>query len=155
MRLWPAFLIFLTLQAFGGPVKPHPTNISFAPSAVSDSLSQITVTQSFQDAQGALWFVTQEGINKYTGKTVEQFLPSQRHESSLSSSNVSRITEDRYGTIWIATIGGGLIKYNSNLNGFQHFKFDTADQNSPISNDITAVFADRKGDIWLGYKNGF
>lgn len=127
--------------------------IEFNISPVSENLTQRTVIQSFQDSRGALWFATQEGLNKYTGKNLENFRFSPRHSDSISSDSISRIAEDANGVIWISTIGGGLNRYDPMKNGFQRFSADPNNHNTPISNDILTVFADDQGNLWLGYKN--
>lgn len=111
------------------------------------------VIQTFQDSVGALWFVTQTSLNRYTGKTIERFGTVAGDDSSISGL-VSRITEDTRGVIWLSSFDGGLNRYDPIKNGFIRYEFDPNNSNSPLSNRVITVYADSVGNIWLGYKNG-
>ena len=127
-RVLAATLILLKAQfAFGVGASPQ-VNIDFTLSPVSKNLTQQSVIQTFQDSQGALWFVTQEGLNKYTGKNLENYRYSPRYPDSLSTDSVKAITEDTYGNIWIATDGGGLNRYDQITNSFSSIQFDPNDR---------------------------
>ena len=130
-------------------------NIDFQPSVVTPMLSQQIVTQSFQDSSGNMWFLTQEGLNRYNGHEVENYRYSLTNPSSISHDAVTSIVEDLEGTIWVSTRGGGLNRYNQIDNGFEHFTADKNDASSPLTNDILTLFLDESGRIWLGYDNAF
>lgn len=130
-------------------------NMAFLSAPVSADLPQQTVQQSFQDSTGAIWFVTQEGISKYTGQYVENYRYSPRDQKSISSDIINKIAEDREGNLWIATTGGGLNRYDRRTNSFQSFKAIVGDRNSPLSDTISTLFIDSDGDLWLGYPNRY
>jgi len=125
--------------------------IEFSISPVTEKLTQQSVRQSFQDSDGALWFVTQEGLNKYTGQHLENYRYSVEDENSLSSDHITRIVEDKNGILWMSTIGGGLNFFDPKTNGFSSFQYSATDRNTPLSNDISTLFVDDKGLLWLGY----
>ena len=127
----------------------------FILSPISKYLTQQTVQTTFQDSRGALWFLTQEGLNKYNGHEIENFRYAPTDPSSISSDDVTGITEDNAGNIWISTLGGGLNKYDETKNGFTSYFSQTQNLDSPISNDIYSVFSDESGLLWLGYENAF
>jgi signal transduction histidine kinase/ligand-binding sensor domain-containing protein/CheY-like chemotaxis protein/HPt (histidine-containing phosphotransfer) domain-containing protein len=129
--------------------------IEFSLSPVTANLTQQSVRQTFQDSRGAIWFATQEGLNRYTGKHLENFRSSVDVHDSLSSDRITRIAEDTNGTLWIATIEGGLNKYDSISNGFSSLQYSAEDRNTPLSNDIHTIFSDQSGKLWLGYLNMF
>ena len=130
-------------------------NLDLNHAAFSDQLTQHTVQQSFQDSRGALWIVAQEGLNKYTGHELETYQYSAANPDSLPLNNITRMTEDNNGQIWMSTRGAGLVLYNSMSNSFKKFYADPNDKNTPFSNDILTIFCDSSGMIWLGYANGF
>lgn len=130
-------------------------NLDLHRSVISDELTQQTVGQTFQDSRGMLWFVTQEGLNRYNGQDLENYRFSTKDNGSLPTNIVTQITEDSDGSIWLSTLGGGLTSYNSISNTFDTIYADPNDKNTPYSNDIRTLFRDRDGLLWLGYSNGF
>ena len=131
----------------------NPIDIDFKPDPISELLTQQTVKQVFQDSRGALWFLTQEGLNRYNGLELENFRYSPTNQGSISTNRMTRIAEDRYGNIWISTLGGGLNRYNPKNNSFSAM-YATSEKNlSPLQNDIHTIFTDRDGKLWLGYEN--
>ncbi|MEH6519438.1 MAG: two-component regulator propeller domain-containing protein [Halioglobus sp.] len=129
-------------------------DIDFQLAPFSKTLTQQTVSQTFQDSRGILWFVTQEGLNRYNGYELENYRYSLSDPLSLSTDRVTGIAEDSNGDLWVSTLGGGLNKFDPIRNGFTVTPHDPKDRNSPLSNSIYSVFGDRDGVIWLGYKNG-
>jgi ligand-binding sensor domain-containing protein len=157
MRLWAIFAFLLLYQSSGvkGADFTTPIDIDFKPEAISKLLTQQTVEQIFQDSRGAIWFLTQEGLNQYNGLALENFRYSPTNQGSISTNYVSRIAEDSQGTLWISTIGGGLNRYSANNNTF-HALYSTSEKTrSPLRNDIYTIYADKAGKIWLGYDNAF
>lgn len=115
-----AFAILIALSQFSLSSEiPPDIVIDFKPDPISKLLTQQTIIQVFQDSQGFLWILTQEGLSKYNGFELETYRYSPTNPDSLSSNFVTRITEDLDGTLWIATVGGGLNKYNRSNNTFQ------------------------------------
>lgn len=156
MRLWAVLAALLNLfaSASWASESVDPGRINFQLTPFTKTLTQQSVSQTFQDSIGMLWFVTQEGLNRYNGHELENFRYSAADIASLSSDNVTKITQDTEGTLWISTLGGGLNRYNAISNNFTAIYSDPDDKNSPLSNDIHALFSDKEGNIWLGYENG-
>lgn len=146
------FVALLLVSAVGLTAEPI-RYIEFSLSPVTANLTQQSVRQTFQDSQGAIWFATQEGLNRYTGEHLENFRASADIKDSLSSDRITGITEDPNGTIWIATVEGGLNRYDYRTNGFSSLQYDASDRDTPLSNDIHALFSDKGGKLWLGHSN--
>ena len=87
-------------------------NLDLHPSVISEKLTQQTVRQTFQDSKGMLWFVTQEGLNRYIGHELENYRYSTKSAASLPANVITRIIEDTHHDIWISSLGGGLARYN-------------------------------------------
>ena len=158
MRPWAflAIILFLSRTPFvGGAELSNSAEVSFKLSVVSQYLTQQTVTQTFQDSRGALWFLTQEGLSKYNGLEVENYIHSPTDPSSITTNSVTRIAEDNNGDLWISTKGGGLNKYDAIKNSFTSIYAGTDKRTSPLSNDIRTIYADSSGILWLGYENAF
>ena len=134
MRLAVALALVLLPQVFSVSAADHGrVIIDFKPAPFSKNLTQQSVKQSFQDSTGSLWFVTQEGLNRYTGHELENYRSSETNTESLSTDNISSIVEDLDGKIWISTVGGGLNKYDAIKNSFSALRADANDRNTPYS----------------------
>lgn len=144
--------IMLSVSAFSA--ESSMSNLDLHRSPISDKLTQQTVGQTFQDSSGVLWFVTQEGLNRYNGLKLENFRYSTKDPNSLPGNRVTRITEDSDGDIWISTLGAGLARYDSTSNSFYAMSADP-NNNSPYSNDVRTLFRDKDGFLWLGYSDAF
>ena len=73
---------------------------------------------------------------------------------AISHDQVWPIFEDRSGTLWLGTIGGGLNKYNLNGKAFTHIKHQPGDPNSLSQNNTWAIFEDPNGTLWVGTDGG-
>ncbi len=82
-------------------------------------------------------------LNGQTG----HFIPSDRFSSSL----ISYICQDKYGSIWVATDYG--------LNRFDGYRFESflhSDENSSsiCNNAVVCLLCDRDGRVWVGTNRG-
>lgn len=153
MRFW-VLIAALTYAHLSNGAESPPVDINLNPAVFTSKLTQQSVGQSFQDSRGALWFVTQEGLNRYNGQKLDNFQFSADNPGSLPTDNVSRMAEDKEGRLWFSTRGAGLASYNSVSNSFEVIDADPNDKNTPHSNDIRTIFADSSGSLWIGYLNG-
>lgn len=68
----------------------------------------------------------------------------------VPNSNMRGITEDKEGTIWLATSGQGLIYYNTRTGSKGSYRHNDKDPCSIISNTINCVLVDGDQNIWVG-----
>ncbi len=121
--------------------------IKFNHIGTQQGLSQSTAFNIFQDSRGFLWFATSDGLNKYDGYRFTVY----RHEfdkpNSISSSNISCITEDFEGNLWIGTINGGVNKLEVKTGKF--IRYDSDKYHANIGNrSISGIIATRDHKIW-------
>jgi len=74
--------------------------------------------------------------------------------NSLSANDVTAILEDRYGTLWLGTFGGGLNQFDRRTERFTHFQPDRFNPNSFRTSDVLSIYEDRCGIIWIGSQRG-
>ena len=147
---------------------------------VTDTLR---ITCMFEDKDGNLWFGTSgNGIYRYNGKTLNNFLNSNKHEYNLGSNNqfILDILQDRKGNLWFSSWnGGGVWKYDGkdfknfvpsadyykanqdkrNFNNPQStFENNTKTIYSPSQNHITddmifSMTEDNLGNIWFATRD--
>ncbi len=86
---------------------------NFTKYPVPDTLS---ITCMLEDREGDLWFGTRvNGIYRYNGKTLDNFLNSNKQEYNLGSNNqfILDILQDKNGNIWFSSWnGGGVWRYD-------------------------------------------
>ncbi|MDO3640666.1 two-component regulator propeller domain-containing protein [Mucilaginibacter sp. L3T2-6] len=72
-------------------------------------------------------------------------------EDGLSQSDVKSIIKDHLGFMWFST-DDGLNRYDGY--NFITFKHDAKDPNSLPANDVTDLFEDKQGNLWIGSGGG-
>lgn len=110
-----------------------------------------------QEASGVQWMGTHQGlirIDSSQGST-RHFVHDSLNPASLSNSDVRTIYEDRQGTLWVGTDGGGLNRFDRKSQTFTHYRHQPGQVGS-LSNDtaLYAILEDRKGSLWVGTYNG-
>ena len=132
-----------------------------------DSLSSDNLSTIFEDGAGSLWIGTGcygnpgAGLNRFdpeTGKAIH-YQHDPDDPRSLSNDNVSAITQDLTGNLWIGTggytlTGSGLNRLDPQTGQFTRYQHDPADPSSLSSNDIMGLMIDPSGILWVGTWGG-
>ncbi len=79
--------------------------------------------------------------------------------NGLSRGPVNAILEDRRGTLWVGTDGGGLNMAEppaskADAAAFVHFRHDPKDPGSIGDDVVTTLYEDRRGNLWVGTYTG-
>lgn len=104
---------------------------------------------ALRDRRGFLWFGTQDGLARYDGVRFKVY-PYREDSTGLSAPTVLDLEEDADGKLWIATIGGGLDRFDPVSETFKWFRNDPRDSTTLPGNDLTNLLIDRDGSIWVG-----
>jgi len=118
--------------------------------SIEEGLSQNTIICSIQDSRGFMWFGTEDGLNRFDGYTFKKFFHNPSDPYSLSHNRIKSIYEDREGSLWVGTMGGGLNKFIREKEHFIHFKANPQNPYSLSDNTILSIYEDRSGYLWLG-----
>lgn len=90
-------------------------------------------------------------MNAYDGKEFKRYQIDENNSNSLASKSVYGLTEDNDNNLWIATLGGGLNKLDSDRETFTRYNTE----NSKLHSDyILSVFADPLKNIYLSSDRG-
>ena len=130
-----------------------------------NSLSSNSVSVIYEDKVGVLWIGTFDGgLNRFNREENNwlHYLYDPKKTNSLSHNNVSAISEYKSGVLWIGTDGGGLNKLVlRNVEGldqedaqFSHYQHDPNDLGSLSSNDVSTIYHDQDGFLWIGTRSG-
>ncbi|MDX2359520.1 MAG: adenylate/guanylate cyclase domain-containing protein [Crocinitomicaceae bacterium] len=132
--LFVAFLLLvLNVQA--------QTGYRFKNLTINDGLSQSSVTAIVQDKLNALWIGTQDGLNRYDGRTFENFTSDETE--GLQSEFITCALKDKTGNLWFGT-SNGLTHYNLHTESFQTFK-----PKEDVAFFINGITEDSNGNLWI------
>lgn len=145
--------IFL-VGAIGSTALTQQHDIRFERLSIEDGLSQSSVYCILQDSRGFMWFGTDDGLNRYDGYhfTIYRHDPEDPH--SISHNVVRALYEDRTGTLWIGTEGGGLNRFDRNTEQFIHYQHDPSNPKSLSHNAVSVIYEDHTSTLWIGTWGG-
>ncbi|MEA1787206.1 two-component regulator propeller domain-containing protein [Arenibacter sp. GZD96] len=119
---------------------------TFRQLSINQGLSQNSVISIAQDSTGYLWMATQDGLNKYDGRTFKVYDFQFEDITNYEYSHLGKVYVDRVGTIWIIPISR-----------IPHYYDPTLDVFLPLSaiNDVSAIYQDSQHNFWFGtYHSG-
>lgn len=107
MNCLQRYLLLSLLLARACSVLGQSTGLYFENYSSGQGLSQNSCYTIAQDADGFMWFGTQDGLNRYDGKQFKVFLPQNEIGKKLPSNYISSLYFDPHkNLLWIGTIGG-------------------------------------------------
>jgi signal transduction histidine kinase/ligand-binding sensor domain-containing protein/CheY-like chemotaxis protein len=108
------------------------------------------------DSRGALWVGTRRGLQRLdlkTGRfTLYQHDPHDPH--SLSNNYVTVIREDRSGTLWVGTGGGGLDRFDRTTGRFFAYRYEPNNPAALSSDGVLSLLEDHNGMLWVATAAG-
>ncbi len=100
--LLSAFMGFLVLNAAIG----QEINYRFNHLTIDEGLAHTDATAVHQDDCGFIWIATSQGLNRYDGYEIKNFLNQNDRINSVYSNRINYLDIDRHGYIWLATQRG-------------------------------------------------
>jgi signal transduction histidine kinase/ligand-binding sensor domain-containing protein/DNA-binding response OmpR family regulator len=130
-------------------ISEHANNKYFRTISVDEGLSQGTIFTVTQDSLGFIWAGTQNGLNRYDGKSFKVYRPVKGNANSIQSITIRSLFVDKEGLLWI---GGdnGLCVYNHKKETFKNYVVPK----KPGEWFITGITADEKNNIWISTSTG-
>ncbi len=138
------FLFILLLSVPSGMLGQEYAIRSFT---VNDGLISNFITTLKQDSKGYLWIGTDEGVSIFDGSSFRNIRP--REKELWGYVNSFWESTSQTGVMWIATNGGGLLRYQSG--SYTQLKVDTVLE----ANKVNDVYEDPHGVVWLTTDYGF
>ena len=141
-----AFACFLANSVAAALDTPPQTSYAARTWQVQDGLPEPTVQAFAQTKDRYLWIGTTGGLLRFDG--ARMVLYDRDNTPAFTENNVFNLTVASDGTLWIATEGGGLIRYKDGV-----FRCFSAKEG--LTNDfLRVVYQDSRGVIWIGTDNG-
>jgi signal transduction histidine kinase/ligand-binding sensor domain-containing protein/CheY-like chemotaxis protein len=129
---------------------PAERPVYFEHLTMRDGLSESTVEGVLQDSQGYLWLATESGLNRYDGYSVRVYRRERANPHALPSDYIWKIAEDSHHDLWLATIGGGIVRWERATDQFRQFGHDIARADSLASDNVRTLLVDADERIWAG-----
>lgn len=119
---------------------------SFNTININDGLSQNSAISIAQDSIGYLWIATQDGLNKYNGRSFKYYDKQFEDITRPTFSKLGKVYVDQQNRLWIITNSGKLELYNASTDGFKPV---------PTFKDVSSIFQDKNLNTYVGtYGNG-
>jgi len=129
-------------------------DLRFENISVNDGLSQSTGRVVIQDSKGFIWIGTQDGLNKYDGRSFTVYNSDPLDTNSMADNYIQDITEDEEGFLWIGYNTGGMDRFDPGNEIFTHYKNRPGDNTSISHNNINHIYFDRSQTMWVGTVSG-
>ncbi len=137
-----------------GYLKYNPDYLSRKDDYTMDGKAILSIDE---DPAGNVWLGTYGGgVTRITlgGKNGKPEFTNFKHDPqdphSLSNNYVRKIFVDRFGIVWIGTLGSGLDRYDPQTGTFSHYQHKEEDSTSLSNNFVTEIYEDHFGNLWVG-----
>ena len=108
----------------------------------------------YEDRFGVFWIYHVSGnalaVFDRKANTLKQFSFHQLGPPNTALTGVTTMLEDRNGTLWLATHGAGLLRFDRDHKRFIRYRNNPGDPESLPQNNVESLFVDREGSIWAG-----
>lgn len=119
-----------------------PNDLRFRHFSVEDGLSSNSVRAIIQDKYGFLWIGTDEGLNRYDGKTIKLY----KFDSQGTNGYVSSLY-DNNDHIWVGT-DEGIYIFDHATETFVPFDLTTANHTG-IHTNVNHITKDKDNNLWF------
>ena len=147
------FILLFLLFSNDGVCQPgvSPENFKFIRLTEQIGLKNRAFLDIFQDSKGFIWFGADYGVFRFDGYEYKSYYTMPGDTSSISSNGVSlrAFQEDANQDIWVATLQGGLNKFDRKQEKFQRINSSMGIPLSLIPNRISAIQNDKKNGLWI------
>lgn len=122
--------------------------ISFAQTykyiGIEDGLSNRRIFDIQKDSKGYMWFLTNEGMDRYDGKEIRHYKLLDESKSLTSSIYLGWLYKGDEGRLWVISKKGGVFYYDE-----LYDRFKVVYKLSDASEGVTCGYMDHSDNIWL------
>ncbi len=149
-----ALMLLLADDLRAQPVRPPADRIRqhrFVHLTVEDGLSNGVVNAIAQDSAGFMWFGTENGLNRYDGRSFKAYFHIPSDSTSLPNSRITSLLTAPDGTLWVVT-PLGLCSYNPRTDSFRRIALDpryNATDGSMKHKRLGQIARSSDGTLWI------
>ena len=110
----------------------------------------------YEDPAGTIWAATAKYLLRFDqsrGRAVKVLSSPEVFDMPVSPS-FTTITPAGDGTLWVGTLGGGLLKVRQDGTIEQRLQHNPNDQNTISHNAVKTILIDPEGVLWIGTEEG-
>lgn len=146
--LWLVGLWLCVEPVLAQPLDPskHLTQYLLDGWTQTDGLPQNSIVGLVQTPDGYLWMSTFQGLARFDGVKMVNFNANNTPELGVNPLRPLHLGRD--STLWVGTIGAGLVAYRNGV--FR--RYDQAD--GLAHHTIWSLYEDRRGRLWIGTDRG-
>lgn len=127
---------------------------NYAPSEIqTDYFKSTRPLLIFEDSKKELWIGTDVGALMIYDRPMDRFQVVNDSTTSIKSRLFCQV-EDKDGSFWLGTLGGGLLRFNPDTKKFSQYQFQQDDLKSIPDNYVVGLIFDSTGTLWVGTTAG-
>jgi diguanylate cyclase (GGDEF)-like protein len=146
-------LLVLSMHSYAHSGEPLSTTMRFDRISVADGLAQSSIMAIAQDKTGFMWFASESGLDRYDGFTFKHYRAERGNPNALASDFVRDLSVANDGSLWIATDGGGVSRWDPTNDNITTYRHDADDQSSLATDRIKTILAGDDGITWVGTRD--
>jgi len=141
---------FVFISSLYSQNKTKQKPLEFRYLTIDEGLSHNKIRDFSQDSSGYIWIATENGLNKYNGYEVINYMHDPSDTNTILSNNVFVVFTDSKSNVWIGSEKGINI-YNRKKDNFSTFVAPRINYEISLVKDITE---DQYGTVWIGTGSG-
>ncbi len=145
------FFVFFLLQLLVGPTLCRAQVYKYL--GTDNGLSNRRIYRIQKDGRGYMWFLTQEGMDRYDGRSIRHYTVFDGNTPVDSQVNLNWLCTDSRNTLWVIGKEGRVFHYDTSQDCFQMIYKLSGQQEDTAAIILSHAYMDRKDRIWLCYGN--
>lgn len=117
--------------------------------SMEDGLGSQKVYRILQDTLGYMWFLTQEGPDRYNGKEIKHYELMDKGQKLNMQFNLNWLYMAADGALWGIGRKGRIFRYEPEHDRFEQVYMPSLPEKGIASPNITYSYMDQDGRIWL------
>ena len=154
IQLLFSFIIFGCLCSFSQSSKEVLNRLIRTLEPIQLDKREYFVRSIYKDKEGFYWIGLMNSIIRFDGVEYEEFYYHPKLFPNLLAVGPDIIIEDDHNVIWFGSWTGGLCYYDKSKNIFNKFISDVKDFSALASEQISSIFIDDIGVVWVGTPGG-
>ncbi len=143
--------LLLLIAAFLTSLASASDNLLFSQFRLAPEFSKAAVNEVFQDSEGYLWILAQEGLYRFDGIESKVFRADVTDPNALSGNGLTSVAEDSEGNLWFGTYQGGINRLNKKNYRFSAIREDGDFAESLLSDEVMKLYSSGEKELWISY----